>query len=127
MSSAVTAAIAAILVLVPFDIAVYAPSSLADVPVIGNVAGLLGLVARLGSEFSGLTANAFNPWALVGDPNLATVVGGGSGSWLPDSTPVLGPLSAVALGALLLVAVGVVVAGGLLVRDGPITILLGFD
>jgi len=125
-SSAVLAGLVAILVLIPFDIATYAPASLADVPVIGNVAGLLGLFGRLGSEFSVLTANAYNPWALVGSPSLAAVVGGGSGSWLADSLPVLGSIPAVTVGAVLLVLVGAVVAGGLLVRDGTAPILLGF-
>jgi hypothetical protein len=125
-SSAVLAGLVAILVLLPFDIATCAPASLADVPVIGNVAGLLGLFGRLGSEFSVLTANAYNPWALVGSPSLAAVVGGGSGSWLADSLPVLGSIPAVTVGAVLLVLVGAVVAGGLLVRDGTAPILLGF-
>jgi dolichyl-phosphate-mannose-protein mannosyltransferase len=125
-SSAVAAGLVAIIALLPFDIAVYAPASLADVPVIGHVAGLLGLFGRLGSEFSVLTANAFNPWALAGSPNLASVVGGGSGSWLGDSLPVLGGIPAVTAGAALLVAVGALVAAGLLVRDGAVPILLGF-
>jgi hypothetical protein len=67
-SSGVLATIVAILVLLPFDIASYAPASLADLPVIGQLAGLAGLFSRLGNEFSVLSANAFNPWALVGDP-----------------------------------------------------------
>lgn len=54
------------------------------------LACLLGLFGRLGNEFSMLSANAFKPWALVGDPSLATVVGAGSGTWLPDSMPALG-------------------------------------
>jgi hypothetical protein len=54
------------------------------------------------------------------------VVGGGSGSWLADSLPVLGSIPAVTVGAVLLVLVGAVVAGGLLVRDGTAPILLGF-
>ena len=125
-TSAVLAALVTIVVLLPFDIAVYAPASLADVPVIGHIAGLGGLFGRLGSEFSVLTANAFNPWALVGDPSLAQVVGGGSGAWLADSLPVLGGIPAVTVGAAMLAAVGLLVAGGLLVRDGPTPILLGF-
>ena len=125
-SSVVLAGIVGILVLLPFDISVYAPSSLADVPLISSVAGLVGLFGRLGSEYSVLTANAFNPWALVGSPSLAAVAGAGQGSWLADSLPVLFGVPAVTVGAALLVAVGVVVAGGLLVRDGPLPILLGF-
>jgi len=68
-SSAVLAGLVAILVLLPFDIGRHAPASLAGIPVIGNVAGLLGLFGYLGSEFSVLTANAFNGWALAGSPS----------------------------------------------------------
>jgi hypothetical protein len=126
VTSALLAVTAAIVVLLPFDIAVFAPASLADVPVIGHVAGLLGLFGRLGGEFSVLTANAFNPWALVGDPSLAQVLAGSSGSWLPDSLPVLGAVSAVTVGAVMLVGVGLLIAIGLLVRDGLVPIMLGF-
>jgi len=125
-SSVVLAGLATIVVLLPFDIAVYAPTSLADIPVIANVAGLAGLIGRLGSEFSVLTANAFNPWALVGSPSLAQGTGGGQGSWLADALPVLGGIPAVTVGAVLLATVGLLVAGGLLVRDGIVPILLGF-
>ena len=126
VSSITFATLVTIAVLVPFDIATYAPASLADLPVIGHLAGLAGLFGRLGSEFSVVTANAFNPWALAGHPSLAQVIGGNAGSWLSDSVPVLGPIPAVTVGAALLVTVALLVAGGLLVRDGPLPILLGF-
>ena len=125
-SSLLIAAVVGIAVILPFDLATYAPASLADVPVISSVAGLIGLFARLGSEFSVLTANAFNPWALVGSPSLASVVGSGSGSWLADTAPGLAGLQPVTVGAGLLVVVGALVAGGLLVRDGLVPIVLGF-
>jgi hypothetical protein len=126
VSSGVLAGLTGILVILPFDLARYAPASLADVPVIANVAGLAGLFGRLGSEYTVLTANAFNPWALVGEPSLGAVVAAGSGSWLSDSLPVLGGLPAVTVGAGLLVVVGALVVGGLLVRDGFVPVLLGF-
>ena len=65
VSSAATAGLVAVLVIMPFDIATYAPASLADLPVIAQVAGLTGLFGRLGNEYPVLAANAFNPWALV--------------------------------------------------------------
>ncbi len=127
VSSAALAAVVALLVILPFDLGVYAPASLADVPVLAQVAGLAGLFGRLGNEFSVLTANAYNPWALVGDPSLAAVVGGGgSGSWTADTLVVWGGVPAVVLGGALLAAIGLAVAAGLLLRDSLATILLGF-
>ena len=126
VSSGVVASIVGLVVILPFDLARYAPTSLADVPIIANVAGLAGLFGRLGSEYSVLTADAFNPWALVGEPSLRAVVAAGSGSWLSDSLPVLGGLPAVTVGAGLLVVVGALVVGGLLIRDGAVPLLLGF-
>ena len=126
VSSGVTAGLVAMLVIQPFDLATYAPASLSDLPVIAQVAGLAGLFGRLGNEYRVLAANAFNPWALAGDPSLATVIAGGSGSWLPDSLPVLGGVPAVTVGAALLIAAGGAVVLGLLARDGVGPILLGF-
>jgi hypothetical protein len=127
VSAAVLAGLVAVLVILPFDLVVYADSRLADVPVISTIAGLAGLFGRLGSEFTSLTANAFNAWALVGSPSLASVIGGtASGGWIEDSIIVIGGLSAVTVGAALLVVVGVIVAGGLLVRERLVPIVLGF-
>jgi hypothetical protein len=125
-SSVVLATVVGLLVLVPFDLDTYAPASLAGLPVIGDAAGFLGLLGRLGSEFSVITANAFNPWALAGDPSLASTIGSGSATWIADTNPVLGDLAAAQVGAIALVAVGLAVAGGLLVRDGVEAVLLGF-
>jgi len=124
-SSAVAAGTIGILVLLPFDLAAYAPASLADVPVIANVAGLAGLFGRLGREFTVVTANAFNPWAFAGSPSLVQGMAGGGG-WVDDTLVVAAGLPAVAIGAGALVVVGLLVAGGLLVRDGIVPILLGF-
>lgn len=126
VSSVMLAAVVALLVILPFDLSTYAPASLADVPVMAQVAGLVGLFGRLGSEFSVLTANAFNPWALVGSPSLATVAGSGSGNWTADSLALFAGLPAVVIGGAVLAAIGLFVAGGLLVRDGLMPILLAF-
>jgi dolichyl-phosphate-mannose-protein mannosyltransferase len=125
-TSAAAAALAGILPLIPFDIGRYAPASLADVPVISHVAGLIGLFVSDGGQFSYLTANAYNAWALVGDHSLASIVGGSGGTWTADSLLVIGGLEAVTLGALLLAAAGLFVALGLLVRADRLAILLGF-
>lgn len=122
VAAAVTIGVA---VVVPFDLSVMAAPSLAAVPVLGDLAGLVGLFVRAGGEFRVLTANAFNAWALVGDPSLASSIGGGGASWTADSLVVAVGLPAVTVGAVLLVGIGVVVALGLLRRDGIVPILLG--
>jgi dolichyl-phosphate-mannose-protein mannosyltransferase len=125
-SSALAAAGAAVAVLAPFDIARFAPASLAGVPVAGHVAGLFGLSRSLASEYSVLTANAYNAWALVGPHPLAGGMGAGLSAWTADSLPVLGGVQAVVVGSVLLGAVALVVASGLLLRDGWLAIVLGF-
>ncbi|HEY8846702.1 MAG TPA: hypothetical protein VIM24_08595, partial [Candidatus Limnocylindrales bacterium] len=124
-TSTVLAGVVGLAVLAPFDIQTFAPASLADIPGIGQLAGLIGLFVRVGGEFSVLTANAYNAWALVGSTPLASVIGTGSGSWTPDSLVVFGGLSAAAIGAGLLAGIGLLVSGGLLIRDGRLPILLG--
>jgi hypothetical protein len=124
-SSAVLAGVVGLAVIWPFDLQRFAPASLADLPAIGQVAGLIGLFVRAGGEFSVLTANAYNAWALVGPTPLASAIGAGGGSWTPDSLVVLAGLPAVAVGAGLLAGIGLLVSGGLLVRDGRLPILLG--
>ena len=82
-----------------FDLGVFSPASLADVPVLAQVAGLLGLfgkLGKLGNEYSVLTANAYNPWALVGTPSLANVAASGSGARVAPCRP---PRNAEPLGA----------------------------
>jgi hypothetical protein len=126
-SSAVVAGIAGLVVLLPFDLDTYAPPNLTGLPVIGRVAGLAGLVARVAGEFSVITANAFNPWALAGSPPLAESLARGDGrGWISDTIPIVGDLPAVLIGAAALGVVGLVVAGGLLARDGVLPITLGF-
>jgi len=118
-------ALTGIVPLLPFDIAKYAPDSLATLPIIGQVAGLIGLLVSVSGQFPVLTANAFNIWALAGSSPLASIAGSG-GSWTPDSIVVLAGLTAVQVGALVLAAVGLLVAAGLLVRDDRRTVLLAF-
>jgi len=124
-TAAAAGALAGIVPLLPFDIGRYAPASLADVPVISQVAGLIGLFVSDGGQFSYLTANAFNPWALVGDHSLASIAGSG-GTWTADSLIVIGGIQAVTLGALLLAAAALLVAVGLLLRADRLAIVLGF-
>jgi dolichyl-phosphate-mannose-protein mannosyltransferase len=110
LTSAFAGAAALVLPLVPFDI--------------GGVAGLLRLFQSDADRYSVLTANAFNLWALIGSTPLARIFASG-GSWTADSLVVAG-VAAVTLGAIALAAIGLAVAGGLLIRDGRVPILLGF-
>ena len=109
----------------PFDITRFAPASLQDVPVMAQIAGLAGLVIADAGQYSVLTANAFNAWALVGPQPLASLVATG-GSWTPDSTTILFGLHASTIGTALLVGVGLLVSGGLLLRRADrVAILAG--
>jgi hypothetical protein len=114
--------LAGTLVMAPFDIERFAPAPVAAVPVVGGFAGLAGLIQSAGDQFGVLTANAFNLWALVGPQPLVASVG----SWTADSLPLIGGLPAVTAGTVLLVAVALLVAAGLLRRDGVLPIVVGF-
>jgi hypothetical protein len=111
--------------LIPFDIWTFAPAGLTDVPVIGHIAGLLGLFGNVSGQYDVLTANAFNGWALAGSTPLAAAASGG-GSWTSDSTVMFAGLTAFQLGAAMLATTGLAVAAGLLLRDDRRTIVLGF-
>jgi hypothetical protein len=124
-TSLLLGAVVGVALLLPFDLGVRGPASLADVPVIGQVAGLIGLFSSDTGQFSVLTANAFNGWALVGNSPLTSIASSG-GSWSSDSLVVVAGLTAVEVGAIMLAAVGLLVAVGLLIRDDRRTTLLGF-
>src|SRR5439155_13818123 len=94
LTSALAAAAAGLLVIAPFDLERFAPASLASVPVAGDVAGLAGLLRSTADQFSVLTANAYNLWALVGPRPLVAAVSGAPSAWTPDSLAVLGGVSA---------------------------------
>jgi hypothetical protein len=125
-TSALAAGAAAILPVVPFDVARYAHASLSGVPVLGDVAGVVGLFLSDSARYGVLTANAYNLWALVGSTPLAAIIGGAAGGWTPDSLAVVGGLRAVVVGGLALGGIGLLVSCGLLFRDDRLAILLGF-
>ena len=66
VSCAVVGSLTVTLVLLPWDIWLYAPASLAGIPGVGQVAGFVGLLSARAGDYPVLTANAFNAWALVG-------------------------------------------------------------
>jgi hypothetical protein len=125
VTAVAAAAIAGLAILLPFDIARFAPSGLASVPLVGQLAGYAGLFGNDSGQYSFLTANAFNAWALVGASPLASIASSG-GSWTGDSLVLLGGLTAFQLGTALLVCTGLAIGMGLLVRDDRTAILLAF-
>jgi hypothetical protein len=125
-TSALACALAIVVPLLPFDMLALAPASLADVPVVGHVAGLISLVTSAADQFSVLTVNAYNAWALMGDPSLAAAIGGSGGTWIADSLPVVAGIPAYLVAAAALTAVSALVVVGLLRSDSRVAILLGF-
>ncbi|HWH23266.1 MAG TPA: hypothetical protein VNW68_00060, partial [Candidatus Limnocylindria bacterium] len=123
----VLAAVAGLAVLLagtlPFDLERFADPALAGVPVVGDLAGLAGLIGSAAGFYNVLTANAFNPWALVGPTPLVTSLTGDY-VWTFDSLPILGvPASAWGAGLFLAVTAGVTLL--LLRRDDRLAILVG--
>jgi hypothetical protein len=123
VTSAAAALGALIVVLLPFDIQSHAPTDVADVPLVGHLAGLLELVGWRAGQYSALTGNAFNPWALVGDNPLSRALTG-QFHWTFDSVHVVAGLSAAQIGFGLFGAVALVVSAGLLRHDDRRTIVL---
>lgn len=126
VSTLVVGAIVGIVPLLPFDIQTLASPDLRGNMLVGHVAGLAALFGSVSGQYAVLTANAFNAWSLVGQTPLTAIAGSGNGTWTLDSMSVLWGFTAVQLGAALLVLIGLTVAGGLLLRDDRLTILLAF-
>lgn len=114
-----------VLALLPFDMWHYAPEPLASIPVVGHIAGFVQQTLVAAGQFPVLTANAFNAWALVGPIPLYSELSR-TFIWPFDSLPVLGPISAATVGAVLLGVVVVLVALVLLARDDRTAILTSF-
>lgn len=119
--AAVVATLVVVALLVaPFDTDIAAPGPVRSLPLVGKVVGVFAMLFHNQSLGSSLTANAFNPWALVGPSPLTRSGTGG----VTDSLSVLG-IPAVVIGAVLLVAACAAVAVVLLRRDGWVPIMLG--
>jgi hypothetical protein len=109
----------------PFDYEKLAGARTAGIPVVGDLVGLFNQSVSTGQLFPVLTANAYNIWALVGDPSLAQSIGTGTSVWSPDTTTVFG----IAAGVIGTVAFGVVVLAvvvGLVIRHDRVGVLLGY-
>lgn len=120
----VTIVVGTLVVIVPFDYEQLATGPLSTVPVLDDVAGLIQQNLSTAALFPVISVNAFNVWALVGDPSLAASISGPSVIWYTDTLPVVGiPAASIGLTALGIAAVAVV--SGLLVRHDGTAILLG--
>ena len=119
------AGIVALVVMLPFDLQVFAGGRWRDVPVADKFAGLVGLIRSVSGQYPVLTANAYNVWALIGQDPLARTIGTGRQSWIDDSVQVLG-IQASTIGTAALAAASLLAIVGLLRRDDRTTILLGF-
>lgn len=79
-----------VLIAVPWSLESYVNSSLKNVPVIGDLLGLIYQYFATAGLFPVLTANAYNPWALVGTPSLAQQIETGTVYWRMDNLLILG-------------------------------------
>jgi hypothetical protein len=126
VSTLIAGAVVGVVPLLPFDIERFASADLRGNLLVGHLAGLAGLFGSVANQYAVLTANAYNAWSLVGSDPLTSVASSGSGTWTLDSMSVLWGISAAQLGTALLVAVGLTVAVGLLLRDDRLSMLLAF-
>jgi predicted membrane-bound dolichyl-phosphate-mannose-protein mannosyltransferase len=118
VSSFAVGLVTAIAIVFPFrypDLA-----GISGLPVIADFAGLAQFVRGQADLFPVLTANAFNPWALVGPEPLAASVG----HWTRDSIAVLGNLDALTVGAGLFAVASALAVLSVLRRDDRDSILV---
>ena len=121
----VSAIVAFLILVVPFDLSALAPDRFAHVPVVGDIAGFLILVRSAAGYYPYLTVNAFNGWAFIGSTPLVDGLAHGNTRTL-DAIQVIGPVSAVVVGAALMAAMTLLVSAVLVLRNGRDAILVGF-
>ena len=121
VTSALLATVVALILIVPFDLETRA-SAFANIPVLGDVAGLINIVLARGASFAVLTANAFNPWVFAGPYPLVSSISG-EYSWTFDSIQFLG-VSAFIIGVASFLAVALTALAFLWSRDDRYSILL---
>ena len=98
-----------------WSLTVYVESGAASIPVIGNLAGLAGQYFSTADLFPYMSVNAYNPWALAGDPSMASQFPTREVTWTTDNYAILG-VSAHTLGLVLFALVCLAVFIGLLLR-----------
>jgi dolichyl-phosphate-mannose-protein mannosyltransferase len=121
VTSALVGLMVALVIVLPFDIAQRAPPDLARIPLVGQAAGLLVLMQVELSQSNPLTANAYNPWALVGPEPLAAR---GLSHWTPDSIHPVDAVSAFSIGLVLVLGAFGLAGWQLLRRDDRASIFL---
>lgn len=108
----------------PWDMESYAPRSMAGIPVIGDIAGLVGQYIYNANYFHVLTANAYNVWALGGRIPLAHLIQDDQVIWIGDKYEILG-LSAQAWGTGLFILLALVISVVLFKKHNPTQVLTG--
>ena len=109
----------------PWNLRSYNTDAWANVPVLGDATGLWIQFKSTAGLFPVLTANAYNPWALVGDGPLAPQFQQNIAGWSLDNFEVLGMQANVLGNILFLLAAGLVF--WFLVRNPSVqNALLGF-
>lgn len=113
-----------LLIAVPWDLESYAPRDLASIPVVGDLAGLVGQYIYNANYFHVVTANAYNIWALAGNIPLAHQIQDNKVIWIGDDYEVLGiNAQLLGLGLFLLIAMSVAVV--IFLKNKPAVALNG--
>jgi Gpi18-like mannosyltransferase len=89
-----------------------------------NLRTFLERMIQTAQNFHFLTVNAFNPWAVVGFANNPSLLTAGIGNWSPDNIPMIGNLTGVMIGTVLLATGFFLAALRLLWRDNSTTVVL---
>lgn len=119
-----TAFITFLVICLPWDMESYAPRSLAGIPVIGDIFGLVGQYVYNANYFHVLTANAYNIWVLGGRIPLAHIIPDDDAIWIGDKYQIFGiPAQFIGMGLFLIVAG--TVAAVLFKKREPLQILTG--
>ena len=125
LSCALIGLVVGIAAILPFDVATKAAPELAQIPIVGSVAGLLGVVGSAAAFYNVLTVNAFNAWVFVGPQPLTGALDANL-FWTFDSLQVIGPITAAQLGAAMFLALTLLAVVVLLRQDDRRTMLLAF-
>lgn len=109
----------------PWSLERYAPESVQQIPILGDLAGIAGQAAYSGALFPVATANAYNLWALVGTPSLAKTIEANRVYWINDGYDLLG-VPIWLIGLVLFVAACVLVWIRVQKDASPNSVLIGY-
>lgn len=112
-------------VCLPWDMESYAPRSVAGIPILGDIFGVVGQYVYNANYFHVLTANAFNLWVLGGRIPLAHIIPDDDAIWIGDKYQLFGiPAQFIGMGLFLMVASTLAIV--LFKKREPIQVLTGF-